>query len=368
MKRNNILSIIFLLILLFTGCKKSEEPVTNLNNNPDEPEIKLLEPANNYSSSNYTPLLKWDNYTGALNYNIILSMDANFISGNLLDSTLISREINIPDGILTTNTYYYWKVRAATGNNNFSEWSEIRRFRVILTAPPPPELLLPANNSINQPFLPLFDWSESPTAQVYRLQVSLNSAFTQIVLDTGNIPQTQLEAPYFIINTGTDYYWRVNATNSNGASTGDWSAVYNFRTIDGPKPSSISGRITFTDNNFILPPFRYYVSAYKTSNWPPNSYDPDYKDTLSIQFINNQYIADYRIEKIINGNYHLTVYCDIININNELQHKSVYGCDTARVVFSTCPVSSPGTVSIVNGNGITNINMLSWADSSKTIF
>lgn len=367
MKRNNVLSIIFSLIMLFTGCKKDIEPVTNLSNNTEDPELKLLEPANNYSSNIYTPLFKWETFPGALNYNIILSMDANFISGNLIDSTISGSEILVPDGILTTNTYYYWKVKAITGNN-ISVWSETRRFRVILTPPPAPELLQPANNSVNQPFLPLFDWSDSPTAQVYRLQISLNSAFTQIVLDTGNIPVSQLDSPYFIINTATNYYWRVNATNSNGASTGEWSNIFNFRTIDGPKPSSISGRVTFTDNNFILPPLRYYVSAFKTSHWPPNTYNPDYIDTLNIQFINNQYIADYRIENIVNGSYHVTVYCIGNNINNELQHKSVYGCDTSRVLFSNCAINSPGTVTISGGNGVLNINLLSWADSTKSIF
>jgi hypothetical protein len=368
MKRNNILSILFSLIILFTGCKKDSEPVTNLNNNTQDTELFLLEPANNFNSNNYTPLLRWESYPGALNYNIVLSMDANFISGNIIDSTLNSSEILVAEGMLTTNTFYYWKVKAITGSNSFSEWSETRRFRVILTPPPPPELLQPANNSVNQPFLPLFDWSDSPTAQVYRLQLSLNSTFTQIVLDTGNIPVTQLESPYFIINTGTNYFWRVNATNSNGASTGDWSTVFNFRTIEGPAPSSISGRVTFADNNFILPSLRYYISAYKTIHWPPNSYTPDYKDTLDIQFINNQYIANYRIQNIQNGSYHLTVYCIRNNINNELQHKSVYGCDTSRVLFSNCALNSPGTVTITGGNGVLNINLLSWADSTKSIF
>ncbi len=368
MKTNNLLFALLLFFALFTGCNKDEEVITPVIIDPVETGIILTEPVNNSTVSIFTVPLKWNQYLTSTIYSVQLSMDANFITPLLIDSTLTSFETSVPSGKLTTNVYYYWRVKADIGSGNFSDWSRVYKFRVILAPPPPPVLLLPLNNSVDQPFLPFFDWEDAPTADFYRIQVSTNSSFSTILLDSNNIPVTNVQSPYFYFTTGTNYFWRVNATNSNGASTGNWSATFTFRTIEGITPSSVNGTIRFTDNNFVQPPFFYSIGAFKTNNWPPGSNDPDYSDSLSIQFVNNEYIANYSIRNIENGNYHLAVYTSSRFLTFLYTYKSVYGCDTSRVQYSNCPLVSPGTVTISNGNGINNINLLSWADSNKTIF
>lgn len=353
--------------IFLSSCKKEELTETPVNNDPIL-NMTLIEPPNNSTIISNSPEIKWAQYPDAVSYQAVLSADANFITTHYIDSTGDFLSIVIPAGLLQTNIYYYWKVRAVLGNSNFSKWSETRRFRMLLNPPAAPVLLSPANNSNGIPFLPLFDWENSFTAEIYRLQLSLNQNFSQLVLDSGNIPVSTLQAPYFILNTGTSYFWRVNASNSNGASTGDWSQIFQFTTVNGPHPSSISGRITFADNNFIQPINVYFIGVYKTDNWPPEGLTPDFLDSLTIKFINNVYFADYSINNIANGNYHVTVYTQTGSLVNVLKFKSVYGCDTNRVLFSNCALNSPGTVSIINGNGINNINMLSWADSTKNIF
>lgn len=360
--------ILSVIILAAAGCKKDEPVQSPVNNDPEENSLLLIEPVNNGSVNSYVPLFKWQPYSGAVSYQLQVSTDANFITPGVLDTTISGTEVNMPPGRLQTGLYYYWKVKAGLGSGNFSSSSEIRRFRVVLSPPPPPVLLLPLNNSIDQPFLPLFDWEDAPTAETYRLQVSVNSSFTPVLLDSSNITGSQLQAPYFYFNTGTSYYWKVNGSNSNGLSTGEWSQTFTFRTVEGLQPSSISGRVRFVDNNFITPPFRYIIGAYNTNEWPPTNMLPDYIDTLDIQQINNEYIADYRIINLTNGSYHITVYAQTRSISNDVLHKSVYGCDTARVIYSNCPLVNPGTVTINNGNGAGNINLLSWADSTKSIF
>lgn len=361
--------LLFLLVFsLLIGCKKDDEVIAPVNNDPVENNINLTEPGNNTTINIFTPLLKWEQYLSSTVYAVQLSMDANFISPLLLDSTLSSLETNVPAGRLSTNVYYYWRVKADLGSGNFSNWSRVYRFRVILAPPPAPILQLPANNSTDQPFLPVFDWDDTPTAEIYRLQVSTSPAFNTILIDTGHINSSNLQCPYFYLVTGTDYYWRVNASNSNGASTGDWSAVFTFKTVNGPLPSSISGTVRFTDNNIVMPPFYYSIGLFKSNRWPPGQLIPDYKDSLNLQFANNEYTSNYIFRNIPNGDYHVTVYTPAGSLSFENRYKSVYGCDTTRVQFNNCPLVSPGTVTINNGNGIPNINLLSWADSSKSIF
>jgi hypothetical protein len=368
LKTNNLLLALLSLFVFFSGCKKTEEVITPVITDPVETGIVLNEPANNSTVNIFTIPLKWQQYLNSSVYKVQISMDANFITTLLVDSTVTSLEMSIPPGKLTTNAFYYWHIKADIGNGNFSNWSNIFRFKVILAPPPPPVLVLPPNNSIDQAFLPFFDWDDSPTADYYRLQVSTNPSFTSVLLDSNNISLSNMQSPYFYFNTGTNYYWRVNATNSNGFSTGNWSTTFTFRTVDGLPPSSMSGTIRFADNNFVQPPFFYSIGVFRLNNWPPGSSDPDYKDSLTIQFVNNEYVANYTLRNIENGLYHLAVYTSTRQLNFLYSYKSVYGCDTSRVQFSNCPLGNPGTVTISNGNGVNNINLLSWADSTKSIF
>lgn len=373
MKRNlnstiKLLFLFALTFIIFKGCSKDEPVETPVNNEPEETNIVLTEPINNGTLNISNPALKWNAFSGAVTYKVQLSTDANFLSPSIIDSILTATELTVRPGLLTTNVYYYWRVMANTGSGSFTEFSELRRFRIILAPPEPPVLLSPPNNSVNIPFLPLFDWNESATAETYRIQVSLNSAFIPVILDSANIVNTALQSPYFIFNTGTNYFWRVNASNSNGASTSGWSPVFTFRTAEGNQPSSISGRVTFADTNFIEPPYRYIVEVFKTIKWPPLNNTADYADTLNIKYGSNGYYADYLVHNIFNGSYHVTVTAQTRTIGNEQIYKSVYGCDTARVLFSNCALTGAGIVNIENGIGVNNINMLSWADSSKSIF
>lgn len=366
-----LIIINFTLIIIeifFFGCKS--DPDENIIINPplSTNRVTLLEPANNAIVNTYTPLIKWQQFNNAEFYNFLLSTDANFITNNLVDTSVAANEYIIPLGKLTTNISYYWKVKAKLNNGIYTEWSEIRRFSVILNPPPPPQLLLPQNNSLNQHYLPFFDWTDSPTAVTYRLQLSLNQSFIPVLLDTSGITVSELHAPYFYINTGTLYYWRVNASNSNGVSTSNWSEIFNFTTVEGPTPSSVSGLIRFADTNFITFPGYYVAAAFRTDNWPPGiGFMTGYTDSLTIFRSGNDFFANYKIRNIPNGNYYVTVFSYDIVLSNNITFKSVYGCDTARVQFSNCAFN-PTPVSIINGAGVVNINMLSWADSNKSIF
>lgn len=367
--RTGLIYVIFFALLLnIGGCKDDgtieaeiDPPVQNEN------APQLIEPANNSFVSNL--VLKWSAYDNASSYVVQLSLDANFITTLYVDTVLSSTELPVNMFSLNTNVYYYWRVLANLNGGGSTGWSAIWRFSIILPAPPAPQLLLPANNSVNQSFMPLFDWDTSPTADAYRLQVSSNPAFTSLIFDSSFITATQLQCPPFKLITGTQYFWRVNASNSNGASISQWSEVFSLTTLNGPLPFAIIGRITFADTNF-LPSFEqlfYSVAAYENGNWPPSDTPPFAYDSLIIQNSNNVYFADFSLNNLPDDTYFVAV---------TLKHRfftltpvvlGVMGCDTARTMFSGCAVNPPGNI-ISGGNGLENINILSWADSSKGIF
>jgi len=368
--RSRLIGLLVTLLLSFSagGCKDEgtvDTPVDPPVQNENTPQ--LTEPANNSSVS--VTLLKWSAYENAASYRVQLSLDANFITQLYVDTALSSTELPVNIFSLNTNVYYYWRVLANLNGGGSTGWSAIWRFIIIFPAPPAPLLFLPANNSVNQSFMPLFDWETSPTADAYRLQVSSSPAFTGLIFDSSFITATQLQCPPFKLITGTQYFWRVNASNSNGASISDWSEVFSLTTLSGPIPFTISGRITFADTGFIptIDQFYYSVAAYENGNWPPSSTPAFSYDSLIIQNSNSVYFADYSLNNLPDDTYFVAVTLKHRFLTIKPVILGVVGCDTSRTMFSGCAFNPAGNI-ISGGNGLDKINFLSWADTSKSIF
>lgn len=92
--------------------------------------------------------------------------------------------------------------------------------------PESPQLFLPADNGADQNSKLLFSWNVTPGSVYYRLQISGTEDFSQIVVDTTEIPIIGIEIKN--LPSGNKLYWRVKAVNSNGESS--WSAVRSFTT------------------------------------------------------------------------------------------------------------------------------------------
>lgn len=106
-----------------------------------------------------------------------------------------------------------------------------------LPPPPPgapdiPELYSPNNGSTGISKTPTLIWFESSNAQTYRLQVSTNSSFTNIIFTDSTLTATSKQVGP--LANSTTYYWRVNAKNA--VWTSDWSGVFWFRTLGTPPP------------------------------------------------------------------------------------------------------------------------------------
>ena len=368
MKRNQgfliIISLTFAFSLfLIQSCKDEAvvETPPDPNQNPSAP--KLVSPLNEATINYFTPALDWEDFNGAISYRIQISLDANFTGTMVMDSSgITSSGINIPQGLLATSSYNYWRVNAST-SAGVTSWSAIWRFHIILTPPEAPVLISPPNGSVNQPVTPLMDWSDVPTAEFYRVQIATNSLFNSLALDSGRINVSQLQIPQYILIVNTSYYWRVNASNSGGVSTSPWSAPWSFTTMDGTEPNSISGTITFVDTNFLQLPGYYKAGAF--ISWPPYA-EAAYNDSLIITQIGSLYKANYKFSGVPTGSYFVAVYTKPI-IGTDLKVLGIFGCDTVHINYSTCP-ENPTWVRIINNWGVENINFLSWADSTQRIF
>jgi hypothetical protein len=96
-----------------------------------------------------------------------------------------------------------------------------------LHAPFAPLVIGPAWGAANQPLSPLMIWHSSAGAISYHLQLSKSQTFASFVVNQSGITDTAYQISG--LDTGTIYYWRVNATG--GGLTSRWSYATSFRTI-----------------------------------------------------------------------------------------------------------------------------------------
>jgi hypothetical protein len=116
----------------------------------------------------------------------------------------------------------YWSVQAI--DNNF-EGSPFSANGTFILPPLPPQLSSPVDSNFYVSARPLFQWIPAVGAASYQIQVSDNSAFSNIILDSATISTSSFQIGQDL-NRYQQYYWRVKATNVSGTS--GWSDIWTF--------------------------------------------------------------------------------------------------------------------------------------------
>ncbi|MFK7785555.1 MAG: fibronectin type III domain-containing protein [Crocinitomicaceae bacterium] len=192
----------------------------------------LISPANSALNVPFTnSSFDWTEAIGASAYELQIDQSSTFsISPQVFSSS--QSTTTIPN--LLPNTVYYWRVRASDGvtwGQYSSPWSfttnTLENF----------SLLLPPNNSINQPFASLtFDWSDVSGATGYEVEIDSSQTFT---VNPQIFSSTTSSYTVINLNEGTAYFWRVRATD--GSSWGQWSNFWKFTTESTTSTDELAG-------------------------------------------------------------------------------------------------------------------------------
>jgi len=188
-----------------------------------------------------TPYFTWKAISGAQSYFVLVSKDANFTS--IVDYGFTHVPAYAPRTSLATRSYtdestsYYWAVlpspnysgNGAVGNPLLASAADFQKQSV------PPTLMYPA---VGQTFSdqPTFRWTPTEGARRYRLEVSADPTFSNLLDDV------TVDGTSYSSNTtyppDTVLYWRVRADdeNLNGLT---WSSpIGSFqKTLVAPVPS-----------------------------------------------------------------------------------------------------------------------------------
>jgi hypothetical protein len=111
-----------------------------------------------------------------------------------------------------------------------------------------PLLITPSDSAVNQPFSIPFKWHFAERAISYDCQISPDSDFTSLIIDTTSLQDT---AATFSIprESFCVFYWRVRAVNPSG--NGQWSDTWSF--TSGNSPVRFNGDKALT-NSFTFSP------------------------------------------------------------------------------------------------------------------
>jgi len=217
--------------------------------------FNLISPANNSINQNFASLsFDWSDVLGASSYEIDIDVSQTFSSAQ----TFTSSTSNYTKNNLLPNTQYYWRVRASNGTN-WGAYSNVWSFTT--NSLENFNLISPANGSINQQYSSLvLDWSDNIGAVNYELQIDTTQGFI-----TSPLTYTTSNSTYTVsLLPSKTYYWKVRATN--GATWGQWSTVWSFKTKADPfssinevyfanlkiYPNPTSDKITLETNTHLL--------------------------------------------------------------------------------------------------------------------
>ncbi len=197
-----------------TGGTSSNSNVISVTTTPNAPSPPVATAATNIAQTSFDA--NWDASSGATGYYLDVATDNGFTSmvpG--YDNLDVSNVTTYSVSGLSAQTDYYYRIRAYNTGGTSSNSNIIS----LTTLPNPPAApVATAATNVQQTFFEA-NWDASTGATGYYLDVATDNGFTSMVpgydnLDVSNVTTYNVTG----LSAQTDYYYRVRAYNTGGAS------------------------------------------------------------------------------------------------------------------------------------------------------
>jgi hypothetical protein len=146
-------------------------------------------------------------------------------------------------GTLQYNTNYWWRVDVVTGSGTTA--GPVRMFTTLTDGNPPATVTTPspADQAIDVATTTSYAWGAAQGATSYK--VYRGTVTPSALVATVNVPYMAGST----LNINTTYYWRIDAVNASGTTTG---TVWNFTTVAQP-PAPAANVSPANGENFVSP-------------------------------------------------------------------------------------------------------------------
>ena len=173
--------------------------------------FRITSPADAATDVSMTPEIAWTNIGTGASYTLEISAASNFTS-LVYTANVQTTTAKVPEGVLSTATTYYARVRATLGT--IQAISERIRFITKEVPIPVPVLISPANGSILAGNAIEISWRPQDS-KGFRAELSQNSTFPTRGTTLKTVDAFVYSTIFSDLDAGT-YYLRVRARNSDG--------------------------------------------------------------------------------------------------------------------------------------------------------
>ena len=198
--------------------------------------VSLISPVNT-DVYTLTPVFSWAALQGAAKYGVMVYSDAEL--NNLIWSTMqvTGTSVTYPSQGVTPlqfgNTYWWQTVAMEANGNPLGDPSPPVTFTVSTAMIP--ELIYPVGVEV-EILTPTFSWSPIDGVSRFKISVSTNQTFTQVIWSNDNVVGTSITYPSSGVTPleySQDYWWRVTSMTPEGQILSDPSVIAQFTTPSG---------------------------------------------------------------------------------------------------------------------------------------
>lgn len=183
--------------------------------------VSLITPVTNYKTSSFTTVFSWNVLPSATSYNLMVTDPNGLITNINTPNVTYTLTFTLP-GI------YRWKVQ---GQNSFtfSNFSEIRSFKIDNIAPTPPGFTFPTANG-SATLLDSLKWVRNSNDVIFdSLFMSTDSFSSQIVhMEIHALKIAISDVVPSLSGGGVYYFWRLKSIDSTG-NRSSFSATKKFK-------------------------------------------------------------------------------------------------------------------------------------------
>ena len=184
-----------------------------------------IDPEDEGSVSDTTPLLDWDDVSDASGYEIEFATSLAGLDGTDVESVSVSEYQMSSSEEFELGDTVYWRVRVLNSDSVSGNWSDTFSFEIkwgISWSG-----ISPSSESVITDTTPLLNWSDVTEAVSYEIEfANSESGLDESDIKTSSSSQYQILL-VDILPMNSNCYWRIRAIDSSNTKSG-WSSVYQF--------------------------------------------------------------------------------------------------------------------------------------------